>query len=88
MTQKVKLSRFLLAFGAGFIAVLVFHQGLLALLHTVNFAPCPAYQTIPTQPFNVPQFLSGAFWEGIWGLVWAAVCRTTGDSDLCFWINI
>jgi hypothetical protein len=70
MTQKAEF-RFVLAFIAGFIAVLVFHQGLLALLHAVNFTPRPPYQTTPTQPFGVPQFLSGAFWGGIWGLVWA-----------------
>ena len=73
MTQKAELFRFVLAFVAGFIAVLVFHQGLLALLHAINFAPRPPYQTIPTQPFGIPQFLSGAFWGGIWGLVWVTI---------------
>ncbi|MBD2449959.1 hypothetical protein H6G76_22915 [Nostoc sp. FACHB-152] len=73
MTQQARLFRFGLAFIAGFIAVLVFHQGVLAILHAINFAPRPPYQTAPTQPFGVPQFLSAAFWGGIWGLVWAAV---------------
>ncbi|MDM9383977.1 hypothetical protein QUB80_25180 [Chlorogloeopsis sp. ULAP01] len=73
MTQKAELSRFFLAFVAGFVAVLIFHQGLLALLHAINFASRPPYQTTPTQPFGVPQFLSGAFWGGIWGLVWATL---------------
>lgn len=75
MTQKAELSRFILAFVAGFISVLIFQQGLLALLHTINFAPRPPYQTTPTQPFGVPQFLSGAFWGGIWGLVWVAIAK-------------
>ncbi|MHC5832944.1 MAG: hypothetical protein ACYT04_97410, partial [Nostoc sp.] len=39
MTQKAEFSRFVLAFVAGFITVLVFYQGLLALLHAINFAP-------------------------------------------------
>ncbi|MDZ8053894.1 MAG: hypothetical protein RMX68_014740 [Aulosira sp. ZfuVER01] len=73
MTQKAEVYRFILAFVAGFLAVLVFHQGLLALLHAINFTPRPAYQTTPTQPFGIPQFLSSAFWGGIWGLVWAAI---------------
>ncbi len=73
MTQKAELSRFVLAFVAGFIAVLVFHQGLLALLHAINFVPRAPYQTTPTPPFGIPQFLSSAFWGGIWGLVWATI---------------
>ncbi|MFN6463838.1 MAG: hypothetical protein RMZ41_018775 [Nostoc sp. DedVER02] len=39
MTQKAALSRFALAFIAGFVSVLLFHQGVLVLLHTVNFTP-------------------------------------------------
>ncbi|MDZ8108008.1 MAG: hypothetical protein RM338_20625 [Nostoc sp. DedQUE12a] len=73
MTQKTEVYKFILAFVAGFLAVVVFHQGVLALLHAINFTPRPAYQITPTQPFGVPQFLSSAFWGGIWGLVWAAI---------------
>ncbi|MDZ7955838.1 hypothetical protein [Nostoc sp. DedQUE09] len=73
MTQKADVFRFVLAFVAGFVAVLVFHQGLLALLHAINFAPRALYQTTPTPPFGIPQFLSGAFWGGIWGLIWATI---------------
>jgi len=32
-------SRFILAFVAGFLSVLLFHQGMLALLHAVTFSP-------------------------------------------------
>ncbi len=39
MAQKAALSRFALAFIAGFVSVLLFHQGVLALLHAVNFTP-------------------------------------------------
>ncbi|MHC5769980.1 MAG: hypothetical protein ACYTXI_31110 [Nostoc sp.] len=73
MTQKADVFRFVLAFVAGFVAVLVFHQGLLALLHAINFAPRASYQTTPIPPFGIPQFLSGAFWGGIWGLIWATI---------------
>jgi hypothetical protein len=73
MTQKAGISQFVLAFVAGFIAVLVFHQGLLALLYAVNFTTFAPFPTTPTQPFGIPQFLSIAFWGGIWGLIWAAI---------------
>ncbi|MHC0066567.1 hypothetical protein ACWATR_27215 [Nostoc sp. UIC 10890] len=73
MTQKAALSRFAIAFIAGFVSVLLFHQGMLALLHTVNFTPRAPYSTAPTQPFGIPQILSSAFWGGIWGLIWVAI---------------
>ena len=70
MIQKAALSRFALAFIAGFVSVLLFHQGMLALLHAVNFAPRAPYSTTPTQPLGIPQIWSNAFWGGIWGLIW------------------
>lgn len=71
MSQAPKISQFITAFIAGFIAVPVFHQSLLALLYAVDFSPVAPYQTIPTQPFGLPKLLSLSLWGGIWGLVWA-----------------
>ncbi|HEY9711197.1 MAG TPA: hypothetical protein V6D48_23515 [Oculatellaceae cyanobacterium] len=73
MTQNSALSRFFLAFVAGFISVLLFHQGMFALLHAVNFTPRAPFPTTPTQPFGIPQIWSSAFWGGIWGIVFAAI---------------
>ena len=73
MTQKAALSQFALAFIAGFISVLLFHQGVLALLHAVNFAPRAPYPTAPTPPFGIPQIWSSAFWGGIWGITWVTI---------------
>lgn len=56
------------AFGAGFLATLVFHQGLVALLYLAGVMPAPAYNFAATQPFGVPAVLSLAFWGGIWGV--------------------
>ena len=85
MAQKVALSRFALAFIAGFVSVLLFHQGVLALLHAVNFAPRAPYATAPTQPFGIPQIWSSAFWGGIWGLIWVAVMPRFRD-DKSYWL--
>jgi hypothetical protein len=61
-------------FAAGFIAVLVFHQGAWAILHAFGAFPPPfPYQA--SQPFGVPMIWSYAFWGGIWGLVYGAVER-------------
>ncbi|BAZ33212.1 hypothetical protein NIES4074_57220 [Cylindrospermum sp. NIES-4074] len=73
MTTKATGFRFALGFIAGFFAVLLFHQGVLALLYAVNFAARAPYSTTPTQPFGIPQILSSAFWGGVWGLVWATI---------------
>ncbi len=57
---------YLAAFVAGVVATLVFHQGLLALLHLAGASPRPAYVMTPTGPLGVPQVLSLAFWGGLW----------------------
>ena len=73
MTHTSALPRFILAFVAGFLSVLLFHQGMLALLHTLAIASRPPYPTNPTQPFGIPQVWSSAFWGGVWGIVFATV---------------
>ena len=73
MPRNAFTTRFIFAFIAGFVAVLLFHQGMLGLLHTVNITPRPPFSTKPTQPLGVPQFWSSAFWGGVWGMVFAAV---------------
>jgi len=60
---------FLLAFVAGFVATLVFHQGLLAILHRAGASPRRAYDMQPTAPLRVPQVVSLAFWGGVWAAV-------------------
>mgnify|MGYP001189761596 CR=1 FL=1 len=56
------------AFVAGFLATLVFHQGLLALLHAAAVVPVSPYNWAPSAPLGVPAVLSLAFWGGVWGL--------------------
>jgi hypothetical protein len=61
-------------FVAGFLSVLVFSNGAIALYHfagvSVPFAP---WSMAPVPPFGVPQTLSTAFFGGIWGSVYAVV---------------
>ncbi|HEX5715166.1 MAG TPA: hypothetical protein VF179_03335 [Thermoanaerobaculia bacterium] len=77
--------RYLLAFLAGFLATLVFHQGLLAILHRAGASPRAAYSMAPAGPLHVPQVLSLAFWGGVWGIaLWLAVGRWEGAS---FWLG-
>lgn len=77
--------RYLLSFLAGFLATLVFHQGLLAILHKVGASPRAAYSMAPAGPLHVPSVLSLAFWGGVWGIaLWLAVGRLEGAA---FWLG-
>jgi hypothetical protein len=57
------------AFAAGFISVLIFHQGVWALYGTAGKAPSPAWNMAPVPPLGVPAVLSSSFWGGLWGIV-------------------
>lgn len=70
-----------LAFVAGFIATLVFHQGLLQILHMAGVVPAAAWNMTPAPPLGVPRVLSLAFWGGVWGpVLWWLVARRRGAA--------
>jgi hypothetical protein len=77
--------RFILAFVAGFLSVLLFHQGMLALLHALAIASRSPYPTTPTQPFGIPQIWSSAFWGGVWGIVFATIAPRF-RQDTRYWV--
>jgi phosphotransferase system glucose/maltose/N-acetylglucosamine-specific IIC component len=57
----------LIAFVAGVLAVLVFHQVMSSLLN----AKIQWNMTPRIAPWGIPQIVNQAFWGGIWGLVFA-----------------
>lgn len=59
-------------FVAGALAVLVFHQGALTVLHLLGITG-PPFPTEATRPFGVPQIWSIVFWGGLWGILFGAV---------------
>ena len=63
------------AFAAGFIAVLALHQPVLGLLASAGISQAVPYATKAVGPLGVPQFISAAFWGGLWGMVLHAVSR-------------
>ncbi len=65
------------SFLAGFAATLVFHQGLLGLLHVAGVSPLAPFDMTATAPLGVPQVVSLAFWGGVWALALAPVLRRT-----------
>lgn len=86
ITPKQKRLRLLVGFAAGFVSVLLLHQGILAFLHSIGFIPFAPYPTQPTQPFEIPQIWSSAFWGGIWGIVLSRVAGQIRQHSR-FWIK-
>jgi len=74
------MRHWLLAFIAGFLAVLCFHQVALGLLHSAGVVPFAPFSLTPTQPLGVPTILSACFWGGIWGLALVWVLARLGDQ--------
>ena len=65
--------KLVLGFVAGFLAVLLFHQPVLALLTEAGLSKAVTYSFKATAPFGVPQVISISFWGGVWGVIFAAV---------------
>ena len=80
------MKRILLAFIAGFLATLIFHQPVLAALHTAGIAPKPAYNFAPVPPFGVPSVISLAFWGGVWGIMMIPIIARIGN-ETAYWIT-
>lgn len=68
-----------IAFVAGFLSVLIFHQPMLIILKAIAIAPekLTPYAMAPTSPFGIPRVFSLAFWGGIWGIVLAVLVTWT-----------
>jgi hypothetical protein len=65
--------KLIIGFVAGFGAVLLLHQPVLAVLTHVGFAKAATYSLTATAPLGVPQVISLSFWGGVWGVVYAAI---------------
>ncbi len=74
------MRHWLLAFVAGFLAVLCFHQVALGLLHSAGIVPFAPFSLSATEPFGVPAVLSASFWGGLWGLALVWVLARVGNQ--------
>lgn len=73
------------AFIAGFVATLVFHQGLLWVLIHGNPGALVVWDMNPVPPFGVPRVLSLSFWAGLWGVVlWLVIRSSRGRA---YWLK-
>lgn len=73
------------AFVSGFLATLVFHQGMLGLFNLAGLVPVSPFNLTPVGPLGVPAVISLAFFGGLWGmLAWLLIRNLAGAS---FWIS-
>jgi len=85
------LKMLILGFAAGFLATLIFHQGLWYLFNQVGVIPPdrPAWAVNPVPPLSVPSVLSKAFWGGVWGLALTPVlAHLSGATYWVAWVLV
>jgi hypothetical protein len=80
-------TRLIFGFVAGFVATLVFHQIGLLLLHFAGMTPSLPYDMRLVAPFHMPQFVSLAFWGGVWGIAFVLVGRAIAKSPGGYWFG-
>ena len=61
------------SFLVGALAMLTFHQAGVGLFHAAGLFPVPPFQLQPTGPLRVPAVVNGAFWSGLWGILFLLV---------------
>jgi hypothetical protein len=74
------MRHWLLAFIAGFLAVLCFHQVALGVLHAAGVVPFAPFSLTPTVPLGIPALLSACFWGGLWGMLMVWVLARLGSQ--------
>jgi hypothetical protein len=76
---------FVKAFVAGFVATLVFHQGLFTLFYLVGLVPRAPYDFSAVPPLAIPAVISLAFWGGAWGVaIWPFLKSVDGAV---YWVR-
>lgn len=58
---------------AGALAVLVFHQGMVTLLHGLGLLAQPPFRTVLVPPFWLPAIVNHCFWGGLYGALFGAL---------------
>jgi hypothetical protein len=65
----------LLGFVAGALSVVIFHQGMVLLLHLLNQTPNFPWSMAPMRGgfLPVPAVVNSMFWGGLWGIAFAVL---------------
>jgi len=78
--------RALIGFVAGFVTVLTFFQLGMLLLYWLGAVSDPPPDMTPTRPFGVPTLISGAFFGGLWGILFALL-EPRFPRGIGYWIT-
>jgi hypothetical protein len=78
-------TRLVLAFVAGVLAVPIFHQILLWILHAAGVVPIAPFNMAATKPLGIPDVISISFWGGVWGVIFA-LTLPRWFSGTAYWI--
>ena len=62
-----------MGFVAGALAVPLFHQGMVLMLHLAGQIPSFPWSMRPVPPYGVPTLANQMFWGGLWGALFAVV---------------
>ncbi len=84
-STQLSAATLVMAFIAGVLAVPVFHQVLLWVLHAAGIVPFAPFDMTPTKPFGVPSVISISFWGGVWGVIFA-LTLPRWFSGVSYWI--
>ncbi|SFM56923.1 hypothetical protein [Marinobacter zhejiangensis] len=72
------------AFVSGFLATLIFHQGLFSLLYLAGRVSIEPFNFEPVPPFGIPAVVSLSLFGGLWGLALWALLRSA--TKAWFWL--
>ena len=81
----------ILGFVAGFLATILFHQGLWFVFNQTGIIPAdrPAWPLDPVPPLGIPSVVAKAFWGGLWGAGLTLVLgQLTGTAYWASWIVV
>lgn len=70
-SSRTTVTLIVLGFVAGAIGSLVFQQAAVGILHSFGLTPGTPFNMRPAAITGVPQFISSAFWGGLWGIAFA-----------------
>jgi hypothetical protein len=74
-------------FVAGALGVLLFHQIVVLIFYALGIVPMVPYSLTPTAPLGVPEFLSAAFWGGLWGVALVLLMHSVRATDR-LWVAV
>ncbi len=77
--------RLLFGFIAGYVATMIFHQHILALLWGIGFAPFAPFNMEATRPLGLPSVISLSFWGGIWGIIYILIHGNFSSGGV-YWV--